>query len=106
MNFVKMMELAQKMQSRMESLQSDLDSIEVEGIAGAGLVKAVMTCRHRLSSLWIDPSIIDRDDRVLMEDLIVAAINDAAAKVEVKAREKTAEVTGDLQLPPGLKLPF
>ncbi len=106
MNLLKMMEKVQEVQSRMETLQADLDTIEVEGVSGGGMVKAVMTCQHRLNNLSIDPSLIRPDDRVVLEDLIVAAINDARNKAEVKAREKTADIAGDFNLPPGMKLPF
>ena len=106
MNILKMMEKVQEMQSRMETLQADLDTIEVEGVSGGGMVKVVMTCQHRLNSLSIDPSLIKVDDRVVLEDLSVAAINDACSKAEVKAREKTADIAGDFHLPPGIKLPF
>ena len=106
MNFLKMMEKVQEMQSRMETLQADLDTIEVEGVSGGGMVRAVMTCQHRLNSLAIDPVLMKPEDRGVLEDLIVAAINDARGKAEVKAREKTADLAGDFQLPPGMKLPF
>lgn len=106
MNFLKMMEKVQEVQSRMESLQEDLGRIEVEGVSGGGMVKVSMTCQHRLNSLSIDPSLVTADDRGMLEDLIVAAINDAHGKAEETVRERTADIAGEFQLPPGLKLPF
>ncbi len=106
MNILKMMEKVQEVQSRMESLQEDLAQIEVEGVSGGGMVRASMTCQHRLNNLSIDPSLVTADDRGMLEDLIVAAINDAHSKAEETVRERTAGVAGELQLPPGLKLPF
>ena len=106
MNFLKMMEKVQEVQARMESLQEDLGRIEVEGVSGGGMVRASMTCQHRLNSLSIDPSLVTTDDRGMLEDLIVAAINDAHGKAEETVRERTADIAGEFQLPPGLKLPF
>lgn len=106
MNFLKMMEQAQQMQSRVNSLQDELALVEVEGVSGGGMVKVVTTCQHKLNSLVIDPELIDPDETKMLEDLIVAALNDAHDKAEEKTREKTAEVTRDFQWLAGQKLPF
>jgi DNA-binding YbaB/EbfC family protein len=77
----------------------------VEGQSGAGMVKVVMTCRHDVKRVIIDPSVIG-DDKEMLEDLVAAAINDAVRKVETTSQEKMASVTAGLPLPPGMKLPF
>lgn len=79
--------------------------MEVEGQSGAGLVKVVMTCKHDVKRVSIDPSLL-ADDRDMLEDLVAAAVNDAARKVEATSQEKMAGFTGGMGLPPGLKLPF
>ncbi len=100
-----LMRQAQQMQENMSKLQEQLASIEVEGQSGAGMVKVTMTCRHDVKRVSIDPSLL-ADDREMLEDLVAAAINDAARKVEAAVQEKTAVLTGGLGLPPGMKLPF
>jgi hypothetical protein len=89
----------------MRKMQEQLAQIEVEGQSGAGMVKVVMTCRHDVKRVIIDPSVIG-DDKEMLEDLIAAAINDAVRKVETTSQEKMASVTAGLPLPPGMKLPF
>jgi len=88
----------------MGKLREQLASVEVEGQSGAGLVRVTMTCRHDVKRVSIDPSLL-ADDREMLEDLVAAAINDAARKVEA-AVQKMAGLTGGLGLPPGMKLPF
>jgi DNA-binding YbaB/EbfC family protein len=100
-----LMRQAQQMQENMGKLQEQLASIEVEGQSGAGMVKVTMTCRHDVKRVSIDPSLLG-DDREMLEDLVAAAINDAARKVEAAVQEKMAGLTGGLGLPPGMKLPF
>ncbi len=100
-----LMRQAQQMQENMRKLQEQLASIEVEGQSGAGMVKVTMTCRHDVKRVSIDPSLL-ADDREMLEDLVAAAINDAARKVEAAVQEKTVALTGGLGLPPGMKLPF
>ncbi len=100
-----LMRQAQQMQENMGKLQEQLASIEVEGQSGAGMVKVTMTCRHDVKRVSIDPSLL-ADDREMLEDLVAAAINDAARKVEAAVQEKMAGLTGGLGLPPGMKLPF
>ena len=100
-----LMKQAQQMQENMRKLQDQLASMEVEGQSGAGMVKVTMTCRHDVKRVRIDPSLL-ADDREMLEDLVAAAINDAARKVETAAQEKMTALTGGLGLPPGMKLPF
>ncbi len=100
-----LMKQAQQMQENMRKMQEQLAQIEVEGQAGAGLVKVVMNCRHDVRRVMIDPGALG-DDREMLEDLIAAAVNDAVRKVETTSQEKMASVTAGLPLPPGMKLPF
>jgi DNA-binding YbaB/EbfC family protein len=100
-----LMKQAQQMQDNMRKMQEQLAQIEVEGQSGAGMVKVVMTCRHDVKRVIIDPSVVG-DDKEMLEDLIAAAINDAVRKVETTSQEKMASVTAGLPLPPGMKLPF
>jgi hypothetical protein len=99
------MKQAQQMQENMKKLQEQLRATEVEGQSGAGMVKVVMTCGHDVKRVTIDPSLL-ADDKEMLEDLVAAAMNDAARKVEAKVQEKMAALTGGLGLPPGMTLPF
>ena len=96
---------AQQMQENMKKAQEELALIEVEGQSGAGLVKVVMTGRHDVKRVSIDPSLL-ADDRDMLEDLVAAAVNDAVRRVEATTQERMAKVTGGMALPPGFKLPF
>ncbi|MBX9905201.1 MAG: YbaB/EbfC family nucleoid-associated protein [Burkholderiales bacterium] len=100
-----LMKQAQQMQDNMRKMQEQLALIEVEGQAGSGAVKVVMTCKHEVKRVAIDPSVIG-DDKDMLEDLIALAMNDAVRKVEATSQEKMAGVTAGLPLPPGMKLPF
>jgi len=100
-----LMKQAQQMQDNMRKTQEQLALIEVEGRSGSGMVKVVMTCRHEVKRVSIDPSVIG-DDREMLEDLIALAMNDAVRKAEATSQEKMAGVTAGLPLPPGMKLPF
>ena len=100
-----LMKQAQQMQDNMRKAQEQLALIEVEGQSGAGMVKVVMTCRHEVKRVSIDPSVIG-DDREMLEDLIALAMNDAVRKAESTSQEKMAAVTAGMPLPPGMKLPF
>jgi len=99
------MKQAQQMQENMKRLQDELAALEVEGQSGAGLVKVVMTCRHDVKRVSIDPSLLS-DDKDMLEDLVAAAFNDAVRKVEVTTQERMSGITSGLPLPPGMKLPF
>ena len=99
------MKQAQQMQDNMKRAQDELALLEVEGQAGAGLVKVVMTCRHDVKRVTIDPSLMS-EDRDMLEDLVAAAMNDAVRRAEATTQEKMAGLTSGLPLPPGFKLPF
>ena len=99
-----LMRQAQQMQENMKKAQDQLASMEVEGQAGAGMVKVVMTGAHEVRRVSIDPSVMD--DREMLEDLIAAALNDAVRRGEALSKEKMAGFTSGLNLPPGFKLPF
>lgn len=104
-NIGQLMKQAQAMQDNMRRMQEQLASVEVEGEAGSGVVKVVMTCKHEVRRVAIDPSVAG-EDREMLEDLLVAAFNDAAHKVEATVAERMSGVTAGLGLPPGFKLPF
>jgi hypothetical protein len=104
-NIGQMMKQAQMMQENMRRMQEQLAATEVEGQSGAGMVKVVMTCKHDVKRVAIDPSLLG-DDREMLEDLVAAAFNDAARRVEAAVSEKMSGVTAGLDLPPGFKLPF
>ena len=101
-NIAGLMKQAQQMQSKMEEMQSKLAAMELEGEAGAGLVKVTLNGKSTLKRIKIDPKIIDPADSEMLEDLITVASNDANAKIEAVTRESFAGIG----LPPGLKLPF
>src|SRR5213079_3772805 len=96
-----LMKQAQAMQDNMKKAQEALALVEVEGQAGAGLVKVVMTCKNDVKRVTIDPSLL-ADDKDMLEDLVAAAVNDAVRKVEATVQEKMAGVTAGLPLPPGM----
>jgi DNA-binding YbaB/EbfC family protein len=100
-----LMKQAQEMQNNLKKAQDELAQTEVEGQSGAGLVKVVMTCRHDVKRVSIDPS-LSGEDRDMLEDLVAAAINDAVRRVEQTTQEKMAGLTQGLPMPPGFKLPF
>jgi len=93
------------MQAEMQKAQEEMANLTVTGESGAGLVKISMTCKHEVRSLQIDDSLIG-DDKEMLEDLIVAALNDAVRRVETTVQEKFSGMTSGLSLPPGMKLPF
>lgn len=98
-----LMKQAQAMQENMRRVQEELGTIEVEGQAGAGLVKVTLTCKYDVKRVSIDPSLVG-DDREMLEDLVAAAFNDAVRKVESTVAERMGGLTAGLGLPPGLKL--
>lgn len=100
-----LMKQAQQMQENMRRMQESLASLEVEGQSGAGMVKVQMTCKYEVKRVTIDPSLLG-DDREMLEDLLVAAYNDAGRKVEATVAEKMSGMTAGLGLPAGFKLPF
>ena len=100
-----LMKQAQQMQENLKKAQDELAGTEVEGQAGAGLVKIVMTCKHDVKRVTIDPSLLG-EDRDMLEDLVAAAFNDAVRRVEATTQEKMAGLTVGMPMPPGFKLPF
>jgi nucleoid-associated protein EbfC len=100
-----LMKQAQEMQESMKKAQEAIAAMEVEGQSGAGLVKVVMTGRHDVKRVSIDPTLLG-EDKDMLEDLVAAAINDAVRKVESASQEKMAGLTAGMPLPPGFKLPF
>ncbi len=100
-----LMKQAQAMQDNMKKAQEEIAAMEVEGAAGGGLVKVVMTGRHDVKRVHIDATLVTEDKDVL-EDLVAAAVNDAVRKVEAASQSKMAGMAAGLPLPPGFKLPF
>ena len=105
-NLSGLMKQAQQMQSKMQEMQSKLEAMEIEGVAGAGLVSVTLNGKGDLRRIKIDPKIVDPADTEMLEDLVVAAHTDARRKIEAATAEEMQKVTGGLQLPPGMKLPF
>lgn len=100
-----MMRQAQKMQENMQKAQEEIANMEVEGQAGAGLVKVTMTGRHDVKRISIDDSLFE-DDKEMLEDLIAAAINDAVRNIEDQSKAKMSAATAGMPIPPGFKMPF
>ncbi|HET7315232.1 YbaB/EbfC family nucleoid-associated protein [Salinisphaera sp.] len=101
----KMMQQAQEMQGKMQEAQKELAQMEITGEAGAGMVQVVMTGKHEVKKVNIDPTALEEDPEFL-EDLIAAAINDAVQHVETASKEKMSEMTGGMNLPEGMNFPF
>lgn len=100
-----LMKQAQQMQENMQKMQDQVAKIEVEGQSGGGMVKVIMTCKHDVKRITIDPSLMG-DDKDMLEDLMAAAFNDAVRKSEATMQEKMSSVTAGFPMPPGFKLPF
>jgi DNA-binding YbaB/EbfC family protein len=105
-NLSGLMKQAQQMQAKMEEMQSKLEGMEIEGEAGAGLVSVMLNGKGDLRRIKIDQKVIDPADAEMLEDLIIAAHANARQKLEAATAEEMQKVTGGLQLPPGMKLPF
>jgi DNA-binding YbaB/EbfC family protein len=105
-NIGNMMKQAQELQKKMSEAQEKLNSIEVEGVSGAGMVKVLATAKGNIKRIFIDDSLMSKEEKEITEDLIVAAINDAKEKGEQASQEEMKSVTGGIPLPPGMKLPF
>ena len=101
-----LMKQAQALQGRVADIQKELESLDVEGQAGAGLVKVTLSAKGAMKALAVDPSLLRADEKEILEDLVVAAHADARAKAERLTEEKMKAVTAGLPLPPGFKLPF
>ncbi len=105
-NLGNMLKQAQAMQAKMTEMQERLAALEIEGQAGGGMVKATITGKHELKRVKIDKSLVDPNEVEMLEDLVVAACNDARAKIEAAIAEETQKLTAGMPLPPGMKLPF
>ena len=101
-----LMKQAQAMQAKMQAVQQEMENLEVTGQSGGGMVRVTLTVKGQMKSVSIDPSLIKEDDREIIEDLVVAAHEDARKQAERVTEEKMKAVTAGLQLPPGMKLPF
>ncbi|HWH72759.1 MAG TPA: YbaB/EbfC family nucleoid-associated protein [Methylibium sp.] len=100
-----LMKQAQAMQDNLKRAQDELAQIEVEGQSGAGMVKVLMSCKHDVKRVTIDPSLL-ADDKDMLEDLVAAAFNDAVRRAAATSEEKMSKLTAGLPLPPGMKFPF
>ena len=105
-SFEEIMAMAQNAQAELQKAQDNLDSIEVEGAAGGGLVKVRATAKGRIIAVAIDDSLMSLAEKAMLEDLITAALNDAKAKADAAAGEEMSKMTSGMALPPGFKLPF
>jgi DNA-binding YbaB/EbfC family protein len=105
-NINQMMKQAQQLQEKMAAMQEQLNLVEMTGAAGGGLVKVTVNGKSEMKSISIDPSLVDPKDVDVLEDLIIAAFNDAKAKVESHVAGEMAKITGGMGLPAGMKLPF
>lgn len=105
-NFDDILKMAQNVQGELKKAQDALDSVEVEGVSGGGLVKVRATAKGRILGIDIDPSLLKPEDKQMLEDLLTAAFNDARAKADQVSSEAMAKMTSGIPLPPGFKLPF
>jgi DNA-binding YbaB/EbfC family protein len=105
-NLSAMIKSAQQMQDKMKSLQDELTTVEVNGTSGGGMVEVRMSGKYETRAVKIDPSLIVAEEASVLEDLIAAAFNDARCKVETVIQEKMSKLTGGVQMPPGMTLPF
>ena len=105
-NFNNMIKQAQELQQKMADAQQKVETLEAEGVAGGGIVKVIINGKNNVTSINIDDSVIDKNEKEILEDLIMAAFNDAKEKIQKKIADEMSSVTGGLKLPPGMKLPF
>ena len=98
--------MAQNVQSELQKAQDSLDTIEVEGVSGGGLVRVKASAKGRIISVSLDDSLIEKSEKQMLEDLIAAALNDARSKADVASNAEMAKMTSGMPLPPGFKLPF
>jgi nucleoid-associated protein EbfC len=105
-NFGNMLKEAQKLQSKMTEMQAKLNEIEMDGSAGGGMVRVTLNGKGEMRKVKIDPTLADPNEVEILEDLVVAAFNDAKARVEAHVQQEMGKLTGGLNLPAGLKLPF
>ena len=105
-NLGQMMKQAQQMQAKMAEMQEGLVALKISGAAGGGLISVILNGKGEMRAIKIDPSLVNVDEVEVLEDLVTAAFNDAKAKVEAHMQEEMAKLTGGLNLPPGINLPF
>mgnify|MGYP001303114615 FL=1 len=105
-NIGNMMKQAQQLQKKMSEAQEKLNSIEVEGVSGGGMVKVIATAKGEIKKIMLDDSLLSKEEKEMTEDLIIAAINDARQKGEAASQEEMKSLTGGMPLPPGMKFPF
>ncbi len=105
-NLAGLMKQASEMQAKMQEMQAKLESMEADGVAGAGMVTVTLNGRGEMKRLKLDPKLADPAETEMLEDLIVAAHADAKGKIEALSGEEMQKITGGMQLPPGMKLPF
>jgi hypothetical protein len=105
-NFQQMMQQAQQMQAKMEEMQQQLADTEVEGSAGGGMITVRMTCKGEIRGIDIDDSLLADNDKSMLEDLIMAAANDARSRADARMNEETQKAMGELGLPADFKMPF
>ena len=105
-NMSQIMKQAKAMQEKMAEMQKKIEETEIEGSSGGGAVKIVMNGKHEVKNLFIDPSIVNSDEKEVLEDLIIAALNDVNKKIAENTNDQLGSISGGIGLPPGLKLPF
>ena len=105
-NFDNMIKQAQDLQKKMAEAQEKVETLEAEGISGGGIVKITINGKNNVTSVNIDETAIDKNEKEILEDLIVAAFNDARDKIQRKIADEMSSLTGGIKLPPGMKLPF
>tara|TARA_B100000963_G_scaffold86104_1_gene73733 strand:+ start:200 stop:523 length:324 start_codon:yes stop_codon:yes gene_type:complete len=105
-NMSQIMKQAKAMQEKMAEMQKKIEETEIEGSSGGGAVKIVMNGKHEVKNLFIDPSIVNSDEKEVLEDLIIAALNDVNKKISENTNNQLGSISGGMGLPPGLKLPF
>jgi|TARA_B100001540_G_C15693800_1_gene590535 DNA-binding YbaB/EbfC family protein len=105
-NFNNMMKQAQELQNKMSEAQKKVEQLEAEGSSGGGLIKIIIDGKNLVKSVHIDDSLINSEEKEILEDLIVAAFNDAKEKIQKKISDEMSSITGGIKLPPGIKLPF
>ncbi len=105
-NMSQIMKQAKAMQEKMAEMQKKIEETEIEGSSGGGAVKIVMNGKHEVRNLFIDPSIVNSDEKEVLEDLIIAALNDVNKKIAENTNDQLGSISGGMGLPPGLKLPF
>ena len=105
-NMSQIMKQAKAMQEKMAEMQKKIEETEIEGSSGGGAVKIVMNGKHEVKNLFLDPSIVNSDEKEVLEDLIIAAINDVNKKIAESTNDQLGSISGGMGLPPGLKLPF